>query len=684
MTQQKQTKKSLLASGLSLLACVALLLGTTFAWFTDSVTSGRNRIEAGNLDVDLLMDKAEDGSYTTIADGSGDIFSEATGNGTLWEPNKTEIVYLAVANEGSLAFNYNIELNIRDYGLAGALQYAVLDGAKAADADVQGIDSWDDVLAVEGVQTGEVQDGRIVAAPNGKLEKGGTDYFALAVHMDKDAGNEYMNKSIEIDVTVVAKQAQVESDSFGSDYDAQATMPVVYDVMATPDTLAQALASLQDGDTLYLTEGVYEPEGDVLAITQKNITVIGDGADKTVVKASVRLGLGMMDSAGWSLRNLSVVAPAGNTTQKSGIYFDANLTLSGGSLQIEGCEIADFQYGVSMSSKIKNTLLNVKDTTFARNFCGMSVKTADNDGTGNAGASTGNRYQVSGVEFDSCDYALQTFYPNTYYTGMSASGVLSGETDGATAETGRPAPDELTTQPIVDGVRYASLSEALTQAADGDTVELPASFEATGSFTVSGNVTIEGNGAALDGGSNSNILYVASGANLTLKDCVLTGSTNGIEVSPSCGGLTLDGCTVTGNSKAMYINGGNSGGIVLRNCSFGKVVNIEGAGSTIQNVTLENNVFHVSGWNMNAITLSGNMANIAIRDNKFETSNAGIRVYASEQYNVYPSFEGKVTITGNEYECTDSNFVKVDSGATDIVEQAKADGLFEVTGNTKI
>ena len=33
------TKKSLLASGVALLASVALLAGTTFAWFTDSVTN---------------------------------------------------------------------------------------------------------------------------------------------------------------------------------------------------------------------------------------------------------------------------------------------------------------------------------------------------------------------------------------------------------------------------------------------------------------------------------------------------------------------------------------------------------------------------------------------------------------------------------------------------------------------
>ncbi len=53
MTQIKHTKRALLTSVLAMLVCVALLIGSTFAWFTDNVTSGINRIVAGNLDVEL-------------------------------------------------------------------------------------------------------------------------------------------------------------------------------------------------------------------------------------------------------------------------------------------------------------------------------------------------------------------------------------------------------------------------------------------------------------------------------------------------------------------------------------------------------------------------------------------------------------------------------------------------------
>ncbi len=69
----KDTKKSLAMSAISMLVCVVMLAGLTFAWFTDSVTNKGNRIQAGNLKIDLLMDKdgAGGGGYVSIASGNG-------------------------------------------------------------------------------------------------------------------------------------------------------------------------------------------------------------------------------------------------------------------------------------------------------------------------------------------------------------------------------------------------------------------------------------------------------------------------------------------------------------------------------------------------------------------------------------------------------------------------------------
>ena len=102
----KITKKTLLRSLLSLLLCCTMLIGTTFAWFTDSVESGRNRIVAGNLDVELeYLD--ENGNWKVIRENTN-VFPEDA----LWEPGHTQIVYLKVSNLGNLALKYQLGVNI--------------------------------------------------------------------------------------------------------------------------------------------------------------------------------------------------------------------------------------------------------------------------------------------------------------------------------------------------------------------------------------------------------------------------------------------------------------------------------------------------------------------------------------------------------------------------------------------
>ncbi len=223
MTKTKSTKRALLLSALSLLLCVSMLIGSTFAWFTDSVTSGSNKIVAGNLKVDLLMADA-DGNYASIANkdaaifGANSLVAQNNAADTLWEPGKTQIVYLGVENKGNLDMKYNILLNVIDGGLIGALEYAVVDGANAKTNPITAT-KWADIKA--NAQTGNVAAGSTVAAPNGAIKAGedAVDYFALAIHMKEEAGNDYMGKDITIDVTVLATQLTSEFDSFDNQYD---------------------------------------------------------------------------------------------------------------------------------------------------------------------------------------------------------------------------------------------------------------------------------------------------------------------------------------------------------------------------------------------------------------------------------------------------------------------------------
>ena len=111
MTKSKSTKKALLSSVLALVLTCAMLIGTTFAWFTDSVKSGKNKIIAGNLDVELeYATVGEDGTLQnwTSVEGSTDLFEK----NTLWEPGHAEVVYLKARNAGTLALKYKFAMNI--------------------------------------------------------------------------------------------------------------------------------------------------------------------------------------------------------------------------------------------------------------------------------------------------------------------------------------------------------------------------------------------------------------------------------------------------------------------------------------------------------------------------------------------------------------------------------------------
>lgn len=51
----KTTKRALFSSVLAIVLCLAMLIGTTFAWFTDTASTGVNKIQAGNLALKYTM-----------------------------------------------------------------------------------------------------------------------------------------------------------------------------------------------------------------------------------------------------------------------------------------------------------------------------------------------------------------------------------------------------------------------------------------------------------------------------------------------------------------------------------------------------------------------------------------------------------------------------------------------------
>ncbi len=291
MTKSKSTKKALVSSVVSMFLSCTMLFGTTFAWFTDSAVNSSNRIIAGNLEIDLLMDKEENGKYVSIAGSDGDIFAEANGgDGVNWEPGKTEIVYLAVKNKGSLALKYNMSLKIIDGGLADALEYAILDNTKARDVT---IDNWETIAASPDVRTGKVTAGIITVADNGELIKTeDADYFAIAVHMPDNAKNEFQGDTITIDLTLVAAQTSYEEDSFGSDYDIDAVLE------AADDAFTVTKANISDID-FDKDNVVYKFSGDFDTLTieaKPGLNQIFDGTEVTGDAKIIIMAPGILSS----------------------------------------------------------------------------------------------------------------------------------------------------------------------------------------------------------------------------------------------------------------------------------------------------------------------------------------------------------------------------------------------------
>ena len=154
MTNKKSTKKALLTSALSLLLCLSMLVGTTFAWFTDSVESGTNVIAAGNLDIELYhSDKA---AKNEKVNSGTKLFDDVYPN--LWEPGAVAYEILTVKNEGTLALKYNLAINftnevkVNGHGLSEALKVAIVDPAELTGRDAAiaaGAGKWQNLASFD-------------------------------------------------------------------------------------------------------------------------------------------------------------------------------------------------------------------------------------------------------------------------------------------------------------------------------------------------------------------------------------------------------------------------------------------------------------------------------------------------------------------------------------------------------
>lgn len=232
MRQEKKvggTKRALLTSVLALVLSLAMLAGTTFAWFTDTASTGVNRIVSGNLDVGLEYWDGAENRWRT-AENSEELFDK----NALWEPGYTQIVYLKVKNNGNLALTYAMQITpvhetvgVNVDGEEFKLSDYIKFGWTTFTADENGAPV---ALDREAAQTG-VGDGaqlgktlhRQAADP---MKANAEELVALVAWMPENVGNEAnystVQPTIELSLKVLATQATVESDSFNNTYDGDA------------------------------------------------------------------------------------------------------------------------------------------------------------------------------------------------------------------------------------------------------------------------------------------------------------------------------------------------------------------------------------------------------------------------------------------------------------------------------
>ena len=328
MNNKKATKRALLTSVMALVMCVVMLVGTTFAWFTDTASTGVNKIVAGNLDIELEYKNKAEGDFIK-ADKDTPVFN----NNALWEPGHVEYAVLKVSNVGNLALKYKLGINVASetgstnvYGdafkLSEYIHFKVLDGDKS--------DLGRDALAAEsGVDT--VLNKGYTAEKH--LVKGTENTVTLVVWMPTTVGNEANHAKdaaapvINLGINVVATQDTVEEDSFGKDYDAQAEYPT----LTTAATIDEAFPGVNFSSDNTNTESI--------VLDGRGVTAIENWAD---------------------------------------YYFTTDTTIKG----------VTFKNGASFTAKKSDITVTLEDCTFYacdQQKAATTLGITDNNGTGNNG-----------------------------------------------------------------------------------------------------------------------------------------------------------------------------------------------------------------------------------------------------------------------------------------------------------
>ena len=355
MTRSSITKKALFISTCALLFSMLMMAGSTFAWFTDSVSTGSNKITTGSLKVELLHTNAKVTKEEAVTQSTL-LFTDDNGEAISWEPGAVAYENFTVKNAGDLALNYRLALDLNNANtikgtnksLKDVLKVKVLDRAVTAnDLKEASLKNDQGFKAVAGNQLNILEK----AAGNGtqKLAKSTssavygvilywqpnaeTDYqYNLANYLDKDSTGKSVDKtsdgkdrlSIDLGISLGATQAMEESDSSGNDYDREATYPA--------GNASELQTALKDGATIELTGNIALDKD---LIVDKNVTIKSVGG-AVISGGAIKIGSG----SNVTLKNIMFRSP--RTSDNKGVSLKAyNYS---GNLVVDGCRFEEPQW----------------------------------------------------------------------------------------------------------------------------------------------------------------------------------------------------------------------------------------------------------------------------------------------------------------------------------------------------
>ena len=592
MTNRKSTKRALLGSVMAMVLCLAMLVGATFAWFTDTASTGVNKIQAGKLDVALEMKDAS-GNWVPAEGKTLNWVKAAAGEQVLWEPGCTyELPQLRVVNKGNLALKYKIQIT----GIQG-------------DAKLNDVIDW----TINDAPI-NLTEGHLAANAKG-------DSFTIKGVMKTTAGNEYQGLSIDgIGITVYASQDTVESDSFNNQYDANATYYPVIDFVGLKDALGKGgnitIAGDFTGDktktgvsdrltiktpTTLNFEGVYTVPGSLEASLNWAALYI---TDETTINAIDGAGIICEDKTDSSAAYIGgpyvadINAPGKTVTVNGGTYYGGGTTfqVTKGTLIVNG---GFFQVTPDVDTHDCRYTLNCIDGNYKNGSAKIFVK----GGTFVNFDPSNNTAEGAGTNFVADGYSVISETKDNgdvWYTVVKGTGVVPSTQDemntGITDSSNKdvtvvmPANSSFTLDNGIahEGAKSRNITfsgngsqtvDVITNAVSAEGGQL--NYQRGSSFTFE-NLTIQAGEGSFDG-------IVCD--ELTYKNCTIKGKLTlyGKATFINCtfendmanqysiwtwGGtdVTFEGCTFNTNGKAILLYGqateSKPTNLVVNNCTF--------------------------------------------------------------------------------------------------------------------